>query len=446
MDTVATALPVEAFGAAKFEAPADKARWKIGTRIAFRFTCSYLVFVFFPGPADYATIYLSQWWPNIVNIFDPLNAMWNSMITWTGAHVFHVAVATAQNGSGDRPADWIQLFICLMLAAAATVVWSILDRKNRHDEAIYPWFRLWIRLLLAMIVLFYGAAKVFPSQFPPMSLARFMEPTAAGSPMGLLWTAMSASRIYSFFAGSVEVLAAILLFVPRFATLGGLVAVGAMANVFALNMSYDVPVKQYSFHLMLMGLLVAGPDLANLAKLFLFNRPFQLFTAPPLLRSNKLNRAGLIAQIAMGLFFVPIALIQGHADAAQYAANPPYYGLWKVDDFRLNGVLRPPLMTDPARWRQIAFDHYSRFYIQPMDKDVPARYLMTIDAKGSHLSLKGKTESGKFTIKQLASDRIAIDGTMQGKRIDATLHEVPLSSFLLVNRGFHWVNEVPYNR
>lgn len=148
----------------------------------------------------------------------------------------------------------------------------------------------------------------------------------------------------------------------------------------------------------------------------------------------------------MGLFFVPIALIQGHADAAQYAANPPYYGLWKVDDFRLNGLLRPPLMTDPARWRQIAFDHYSRFYIQPMDKDVPARYLMTIDAKGSHLSLKGKTESGKFTIKQLASDRIAIDGTMQGKRIDATLHEVPLSSFLLVNRGFHWVNEVPYNR
>lgn len=107
MDTVATALPVEAFGAAKFEAPADKTRWKIGTRIAFRFTCSYLFFVFFPGPADYATIYLSQWWPNIVNIFDPLNAIWNSMITWTGAHVFHVAVATAQNGSGDRPADWI---------------------------------------------------------------------------------------------------------------------------------------------------------------------------------------------------------------------------------------------------------------------------------------------------------------------------------------------------
>lgn len=446
MDTVATILPTAVVGVPEHEASSGATRWNIWTRAAFRFTFSYFFFLFFPGPTDYATIYLSQWWPQITSIFDPYNAALNWSITWIGTHVFHVVPATAPTGSGDRLADWIQLAMCLSLAALSTVVWSILDRKNRHDEAIYPWFRLWIRLVLAMIVLYYGAAKVFPSQFPPMSLTRFMEPVAVGSPMGLLWTSMSASRIYACFAGSVEVLAAVLLFVPRFATLGGLVAAGAMANVFMLNMGYDVPVKQFSFHLLVMGVLVAGPDLLNLGKLFVFNRPFQLFTAPPFFRNARLNRAGVIAQLAMGLFFVPAALMQGHADAAQFAAATPYYGIWKVDDFRMNGVLRPPLMTDPLRWRQIAFDHFGRLIIQPMDKDVPLLYRMTLTEKNTHVAFKGRSGSGTFTIKRLSSTSIALNGTMNGKRIDVTLHSMPLSSYLLVNRGFHWVNEVPFNR
>ena len=83
------------------------------------------------------------------------------------------------------------------------------------------------------------------------SLTRLLEPYGDSSPMGLLWTFMGASKGYSIFCGGVEMLAAILLFVPGCATLGALVAMGAMANVFMLNMCYDVPVKQYSFHLLL---------------------------------------------------------------------------------------------------------------------------------------------------------------------------------------------------
>jgi hypothetical protein len=53
----------------------------------------------------------------------------------------------------------------------------------------------------------------------------------------------------------------VLVIIPRFTTLGSLVLVGAISNVFVLNMSYDVPVKQYSFHLLLMCLFVVAPDL-----------------------------------------------------------------------------------------------------------------------------------------------------------------------------------------
>jgi hypothetical protein len=35
---------------------------------------------------------------------------------------------------------------------------------------------------------------------------------------------------------------------------------------------------------------------------------------------------------------------------------------------------------------------------------------------------------------------------MDGRHIHAKLRRQPDDKFLLINRGFHWVNEVPFNR
>lgn len=463
METVDTALP-EALADVVRETNerAAETRWNIGTRIAFRFICSYFVLYSFPAPLGFVEFYLVQWGSWISWLYERLfgwsDTMWNAPTLWTAAHVFHVTASPVENGSGDRTFDWIQLALLVVLAVMATLVWSALDRKSRYDERIYPWFRLYMRIVLAMIILYYGAAKIFPSQFYAIPLSRYMQPLAAGSPMGLLWSMMSASRTYTFFAGFVETLAAVLLFVPRFATLGGLVAAAAMTNVFMLNVGYDVPVKLEAFNLLVTGVLIAGPDLLNIAALFLFNRPLKLYTPEPLFRRGRLNRAGLIAQLACCAIFVPAALLTLQGSAAKRAARPPYYGLWKVQSFRLQGALRPPLTTDSVRWRQVAFDHFDRFWIQPMD-GLPGAYYMTIGAKQATLSLKsigwesGASEDspsgptlGTFAIRLRTPDRMVLDGRFAGKRIEATLNRVPLSSFLLVNRGFHWINETPFNR
>ena len=42
--------------------------------------------------------------------------------------------------------------------------------------------------------------------------------------------------------------------------LGALIALCDMTHVFMLNMTYDVPVKLFSFHLMLMALFLLAPD------------------------------------------------------------------------------------------------------------------------------------------------------------------------------------------
>ena len=35
---------------------------------------------------------------------------------------------------------------------------------------------------------------------------------------------------------------------------------------------------------------------------------------------------------------------------------------------------------------------------------------------------------------------------MDGRKLAATLHKVPTPPFLLTTRGFHWINEAPFNR
>ena len=118
----------------------------------------------------------------------------------------------------------------------------------------------------------YGAVKVIKSQFPDPSLARLMQTYGDSSPMGLLWTFMGASKSYNIFTGGVECLGGFLLFIPRLTTLGALVSIGALANIFMLNMSYDVPVKLYSFHLLLMAVVLAAPDLRRLCRLLSVSR------------------------------------------------------------------------------------------------------------------------------------------------------------------------------
>jgi hypothetical protein len=39
-----------------------------------------------------------------------------------------------------------------------------------------------------------------------------------------------------------------------------------------------------------------------------------------------------------------------------------------------------------------------------------------------------------------------IDGTFDGVRSTIRLRKIDLSKFLLTNRGFHWLNEQPFNR
>src|SRR5436305_5057992 len=183
--------------------------WGPGKRVLFRFAFSYL------------SLYLLSIFVGVLALMPRLGAaaewyyqLWSAVVPWAGRHLLAVNANVHPSGSGDTMADWVAAFCGLVLALAATVVWSLLDRKRANYTRLYEWLRVFVRFGLGLTMIEYGGLKIVPSQFPPPSLDRLVQPFGDASPMGILWTFMGASAPYTIFAGFTEWLGGLLPLFP----------------------------------------------------------------------------------------------------------------------------------------------------------------------------------------------------------------------------------------
>ena len=418
-------------------------RWGLAQKVLLRFAFCYLVLYNLPFPLDY--VFLST------NVAKPYQDLWNFIVPWVGEDLFNVDPSVLPNGSGDTTYNYVQVFCFLMLALAATAIWTFLDRKRANYARLHEWLRVYVRFALALTMIGYGAAKVIPSQFPAPSLDRLLQPYGDSSPMGLLWTFMGASLTYSVFGGLSEMLGGLLLISRRTTLLGALVSIGVMTNVVLLNFSYDVPVKLFSSHLLLMAIFLTLPDLRRLANLLVFNRRVEPAEIQPLFRRKWLQRGALALRTVFFVGFAIFLLNQAYQGTKQYgsrAPKPPLYGIWNVEDFVMDGQARPPLITDEARWRRVVFDYPGVIAIQLMG-DSRQRYRLALDAGKKSLALTKRDDpkwQSRLSYRQPEPQFLAMEGTFDGHKVQARLRRVDESKFLLVSRGFHWINEYPFNR
>ena len=110
--------------------------------------------------------------------------------------------------------------------------------------------------------------------------------------------------------------------------------------------------------------------------------------------------------------------------------------------------VRPPLLTDGSRWRRAVFDFPSQAVFQRMD-DSFARYGAAINGKDKTIALtkdNDKNWKANFTFQRVGENELVLDGNMDSRKIHMQLELVDLNKFLLVSRGFHWIQEYPFNR
>jgi hypothetical protein len=237
------------------------ASWRFIERIFFRFSFCYIVLYYSPT--------LLELLPGIGRLIAWTSHSWKQLIYST----IGGASPSQWTGSGDTLAAYISQAVVLVLAFAAGLIWSLLDRHRTSYIRLHGWLKVLARYALAFTLLSYAFAKILPIQFPHLQNSRLADSYGQSSPMGLLWRFMGFSPAYTAFAGCSELLPAIFLFFRRTALLGSLLAFAVMLNVVMLNFCYDVPVKLYSLNLLALTVFLVAPQARRLSRIFLLNAP-----------------------------------------------------------------------------------------------------------------------------------------------------------------------------
>ncbi|UWZ84841.1 hypothetical protein [Occallatibacter riparius] len=444
------------------EGALDAARWSLVSRIGFRFVFSYLVL--------YGLYVLEILWFFLVMVGRHrmpsgfIAPLWHVVVPWFGHHVLHLhsAMDFNQNGSGDTTYEYTLVFCELLLAALATVVWSLFDRKRPHYKRLYAWIRLPVRLLLAAMMFTYGSDKMFMLQFGRLTLADLARPFGEMSPPTLMWNFMAASPVYTIFAGCVETLGGILLLFPQTVALGAIVVLGAMTNVVFMDLSYDVGVKALSAHFALFALFLLADRMKPLADLLIFNRSTQAVPCIPLARCKWIDLAAQLSVPVLGTFLLFFFMFFGYRAygrvQARAADRSPLYGIWDIDSFTVNGQSSGPLLTpkirdvlqipaESERWQRLVFEDNKTAVILLKNKQ-GAQLLDTVQVKvdpqkGSILFTDDRDSAWKCTLdfQRANPSRLAIQGEINGSPVSIALHLEDDSRFLLRNRGVHWIIE-----
>jgi len=428
-------------------------RWTLVERYGFRLAFCYFLFYALSSGNDSVLYLIPKAGAKLASL---LSLAWQRPAVWLAQHYFHIpgiGANTHATGSGDTAINWIGIGLMLVYALLAASLWSVFDRRVEY-RAVSEWLRFILRLTLVIAMANYGFSKLFPTQMPPPSLAVLNEPVGNLSPMTLLWTFLGANPAYEITAGSAEVLAALLLFFRRTALAGAILTSFVMSNVLLFDLFFDVPVKIYAGHLVLFSIAIIVPDLSSLLDFFWRRKPASLASRwAPAPRRRASRIAIRIVEIALALMV--LTSIPGHyqsfASQLARARNPhPLTGQWHVESATApvgsQTVYRPVLTGNGLPMTDLFLEPNGRVTLRDSSGEL-WRAGADIQTKSSTFALYREVDEPIFynfsqpdPAHLILTPADAAGGTLHFTRI-----WLP-NRYPLLERGFHLVNEWPFER
>ena len=427
-------------------------RWSFATRLAFRFTFCYLmIYALCCGNAtiwEVIPFHIGEY----INMC--LSRAFFLTAQWLGQHLFHLTGVGSKlhgTGSGDTVLNWIAVGVMLAVAIIATLLWTALaelrspERRSLAYPRLFFWFRLIIRLTLGVAMLNYGLAKLFPFQMAPPSLAVLNEPLGNTSPMTMLWTLIGLNPIYEMICGAAEVVAGILILFRRTGLLGEILTAFLATNIVLYNFCYDVPVKLYAAHLLLMSIALIIPDMPGLFNFFFLHRPCKPidgWVKPA--RRYGLRTETIVAVVVLLIAVVPPVIGNSQGYAQQLASEhhpPPLTGEW-----HLISATKPFLTGDGVPLADLVFEPTGHVMYRSSD-GVLWRGGSNTDNKKHTLQLYCVGHDGPppvYAVSQPDPAHLTLTPTSEDAKNEGVLMfvRVPLPShYPLLDRGFHFVNE-----
>ncbi|WP_415370842.1 DoxX family protein [Patiriisocius sp. Uisw_047] len=407
-----------------------KEHWKFMNKLIFRFIFTYIVLYIL-------LLFLSLFLEGLLRWFA------DNFLNW-GADF-----KMESTGSGDRAFDYVRLGFNLFLTATIVLIWSVIDHQRKSYNKLFYWFQVIIRFTLIFAMLLYGLVKVFKGQFADHSLERLLQTVGDMSPMGLAWTFMGHSLYYNIFIGFAEILGGILLIFRKTVTLGSLIIIGVMSNVLMMNLTYDIPVKLVSAHLVFMAMVLLLANGQRTFDFFFKNKIIEKVEYYFPLKNRTLKSIILISKRFLVILVIGIVILQifiRFRAQEQLKEKSDFYGIWETQRFVKDMDTIPPLLDDTYRWRYLIVDEKRKAIIKKMT-DSLERYQFEINSDLKEVIFRRVNDSipHRFSYTFTNPQQLELNGSLDGDSLFIQFNRKPKSDFRLINRKFHWVNETNYN-
>lgn len=345
-------------------------------------------------------------------------------------------------GSGDKMRDYVEWLVRGIILLPITLVLVFSIRRQSWLNYIYKLLLIAVRYYLAWAMFTYGFSKVFYQQFGETSLYTLDSKAGMLTPMGLAWTFIGHSKAYTIFTGFLEVLAGVLLLWRRTSLLGGMICFAVMFNVMLMNFCYDIPVKIFSMHLVFWSLVLIFSQGKRLLNLFVFNKPAEPADLAPYF--NRLALRITTVVVKCGFILIVLSSLYIYTEREE-AGNDPLRGIYYTVSHLQNG--KKIESNDTLYWKKLIIEK-SPLAVLYREGIKPERLELVTDSLKKNILVNPdkfpeKTHAWKCSLKDSI---LTIRGTWNKDSIEVMLKQFDHNSFRLNKRGFHWVNEYPYNR
>ncbi|MCH7413814.1 hypothetical protein MM213_09985 [Belliella sp. R4-6] len=399
----------------------------------------YILIYCFPFPADnipYMYVYFSKY----------VYALKSEFTLFIGRKLlgFGDLVYVSMNGSGDTTVDYLSLVSYSILAILMSIPMLFFLKSKQRTNSFYAIMLIYARYFVGLSLISYGVIKFMNGQFPSPTLMALESTYGDSSPMALAWRFFGYSDLYKAFMGFSELLAGFLLLFRRTAVLGALISIAVCTNIFFVNLSFDVPVKLYSGHLLFFSILISWGSFKSLFSFFLLHKEVSL----PKIQydfSKKWKRGTYLTLKVIFAGLVPLSLITGHVLSQQYRTFlNEWEGVYVVSSMEAEGDFDNQKNYD---WEKIIIQGKTIMTLDP-EKNKKYYTIENIWNEGEINFIENQTQEDPYQILLSASE----DGSYKLKiELDSAKYLVTASrkvksDYLLINRGFNWINETPYNR
>ncbi|PZX51315.1 hypothetical protein [Algoriphagus chordae] len=345
------------------------------------------------------------------------------------------------NGSGDTSYNYVELLSFPIIALILTILVLVIFRKKPWVTKLFSWSLIYARYYVGLILISYGVSKFMIGQFPSPGIYSLEQTFGESSPMGLAWRFFGYSDTYKIFMGLSEVTAGLLLLFRRTTVLGAMMAIAVTTNIVLVNFSFDVPVKLMSSHLLFFSILILLPSAKVLMDFFIFQKPTRLLT-PGINWKTKTQRKLWLAGKLFFAGLLPILMITGHFMSQSFMRK-------KANEWEGAYTFSQNNFPDSTGvyWTNIMIDQ-NRLDVKTSGKNSHYYTIEDVNEKGEIFFVRRGKQEDPYLLKihKNPEGEYQLLVTMGDTKMDITTTRKLKSDYLLMQRGFNWVNEYPFNR